>query len=109
MEKTYILFQLECVIGDKDFEECKAVRFKYNPKAIDIEKEIENYGKALQKRLLNEAWEAMRPDIENLTVEELEQYINQFYLACHFFQQPISKNEYQGWKDFKNAEKITFA
>lgn len=107
MEKIYILFQFECVIGDKEFEECKAIRFKYNPKAIDIEKEIDNYGKALQNRLLNEAWETMKPDIENLTVGELDQYIKQFYLACRFFKEPILKSEYQGWKEIKKAEKIT--
>lgn len=107
-EKRYVLFQFNACLGDKEFEEIKAIRFKYNVDCIDIVKEAESYADAFCKDCTNRAWKVVKPDLENLGADELYDVLKKFYISCHFFYEVITKEDYKSWKEEGKSSKLTY-
>ena len=107
-DKRYILFQFNACLDDKEFEEIRAIRFKYNTDCIDIVKEVKSYADFLCDEWTDKAWKAVRPDLEDLGADELYDVLKKFYINCHFCYEVITKEDYKDWKEEGKSSKLTY-
>lgn len=108
-EKRYILFQFNACFDDMEFEEIKAVRFKYNADYIDIIKEIKTYSDVLCEEWTKKAWKAVKPNLNDMTADEIYDVLKKFYISCNFNYALITKEEYKSWKEEGKSHKLIYA